>query len=291
VNYKITHATTYSYTAPVSVCHNTLMLTPRESRQVACHTHRLTIRPTPVVSNRRKDLFGNLVHAISIEENHRQLVIHASCKVSVLDVTLPEYESSPAWEEVAAAVKEQTDPNWLSVCPFVFDSPRISRSRVFAAYAAESFIEGRPILSATADLTARIHRDFEYNKKATDVNTTTADAFHLKQGVCQDFAHIFVCCLRSIGLPARYVSGYLRTIPPAGKPRLQGADQSHAWGAVYCGPELDWIDFDPTNNCAAGNDHIPIAWGRDYGDVVPIKGVFLGGGEHTLQVSVDVCPI
>jgi transglutaminase-like putative cysteine protease len=291
VNYKITHSTSYSYSSPVSVCHNTLMLTPRDSRNVHCQSHRLMIRPTPVVSTRRKDLFGNYVHAISIEESHKQLVITATCKVSVQTSSLPELDASPPWETVARGVADQNDPNWLSVCPFVFDSPRIARSRVFAGYAGESFTEGRPIAVATADLAARIHHDFEYNKKATDVNTSTAAAFQLRQGVCQDFAHIFVCCLRSIGLPAKYVSGYLRTIPPAGKPRLVGADQSHAWGSVYCGPELDWIDFDPTNNCACGDDHIAVAWGRDYGDVVPIKGVFLGGGEHTLQVSVDVAPV
>ena len=291
MNYKITHSTSYSYSSPVSVCHNTLMLTPRDSRQVTCQQHRMTIRPTPIVSNRRKDLFGNNVHAISIEENHRQLVITATCKVSVEPLPLPDHEKSPPWEAVVKGIAAQSDPHWLSCCPYVFDSPRIARSRVFAAYAAESFTAGRPILSAAADLTARIHRDFEYNKKATDVNTTTVEAFNLKQGVCQDFAHIFVCCLRSIGLPSRYVSGYLRTIPAPGKPRLVGADQSHAWGGVYCGPELEWIDFDPTNNCVCGGDHITIAWGRDYGDVVPIKGVFLGGGEHKLHVSVDVSPI
>ena len=160
-----------------------------------------------------------------------------------------------------------------------------------AAYAKESFPAGRPILQATADLTRRIYEDFEYRPQSTDVNTQVAEVFGKRVGVCQDFAHLQIACLRSLGLAARYVSGYLRTIPPPGKPRLVGADASHAWLGVYCGGDVPWIDFDPTNNMIPDTDHVAVAYGRDYGDVCPVQGVFVGGGDHTLSVSVDVAPM
>lgn len=291
MKYKIVHSTSYVYSAPVSVCHNYIMLTPRDEPTVRCHSHRLLIRPTPQVSTRRKDYFGNHVHAFSIEENHRQLTVTATSRIAVAAPQLPLPAESVPWEQVVAGIAEQSDPQWLDACLFVFNSPRVRRSPEFAAYAQPSFPKGRPILEAVLDFTARIHRDFQYDKKATSVTTAAEEAFRLRKGVCQDFAHIQIACLRSLGLPARYVSGYLRTIPPPGQPRLVGADQSHAWVSVYCGEWLGWVDLDPTNDTACGTDHIPIARGRDYGDVVPIRGVFLGGGEHRLSVSVDVCPL
>ncbi|SFI91188.1 transglutaminase family protein [Planctomicrobium piriforme] len=290
MNYKITHVTTYQYSSPVRVCHNYVMLTPREEFPVECHSYRLVIRPTPHVAGRRKDSFGNTVHSFSIEENHKQLSVTATSRVTVSPRDLPKPEETPAWETVQQGIVNKEDRLWLEACQFVYDSPRIRRSNEFQAFAAKSFTKDRPILEAARDLTTRIHKHFKYDSRATTVNTTPEDSFKLALGVCQDFAHVQVACLRSIGLPARYVSGYLRTIPPPGKPRLIGADQSHAWLSLYCG-ELGWIDCDPTNNCFAGTDHIPIAWGRDYSDVAPIKGVFLGGGEHQLVVSVDVCPL
>jgi transglutaminase-like putative cysteine protease len=291
MNYRITHITTYSYASPVSLSHNLVLLTPRDGARVACAYHRLTVRPTPRFSHRRRDFFGNHVHTFSIEDTHRQLSITAASRVSVRGTALPDPDESPDWNRVAAEIADQTDPRWMSICPFVFDSPRISRTAELTEYAAKSFADGRPVVAAAADLAARIHRDFAYDKTATHVNTRTEDAFRLRRGVCQDFAHIMVACLRTVGLPARYVSGYLRTSPPPGKPRLVGADQSHAWASVYAGADLGWVAIDPTNNCLCSTDHVPIAWGRDYGDVVPIRGVFLGGGDHTLYVSVDVQPL
>ncbi|WP_437231164.1 transglutaminase family protein [Planctomicrobium sp. SH661] len=291
MNYKITHTTSYQYSSPVRVCHNYVMLTPREEFPVDVQTYRLVIRPTPHVAARRKDSFGNIVHSFSIEENHRQLSVTATSRVSVSARTVPDLADTPPWEEVVAGIAEQTDPQWLEGCQFVYDSPRIRRNTEFAAFAAQSFEPGRPILEAGLDLTTRIHKHFKYDPKSTTVNTTPEASFKLGLGVCQDFAQVQVACLRSLGLPARYVSGYLRTIPPPGKARLIGADQSHAWLSLYCGPELGWVDLDPTNSCIVKDDHIPIAWGRDYSDVTPIKGVFLGGGEHVLSVSVDVCPL
>lgn len=291
MNYKITHVTTYDYSTPVRVCHNHVMLTPREEFPMECHHHRLVIRPNPTVSSRRKDAFGNTVHSFSIEENHTQLSVSATSRVTIHQRTYPNPKTTMTWEEVQAGIASQDDPNWLEACQFLYDSPRIQRSPEFCAFAKHSFKKDRPILEAGIDLNERIHKHFKYDPQATNVFTSPQEAFRLKAGVCQDYAHVQLACLRSLGLPARYVSGYLRTIPPPGKPRLIGADQSHAWIALYCGPDLGWVDFDATNNCLIATDHIPIAWGRDYSDVAPIKGVFLGGDKHQLSVSVDVCPI
>ena len=291
MNYKITHTTSYAYSSPVSVCHNLVMVSPREDERVHCQSHRLHIRPTPQFSTRRRDSFGNHVHCFSIEENHRKLTVTATSKVSVQAPVLPAADTTTAWEQLTRTDGPEADADWLEVAPFRFDSPRISRAGEYADYARSAFTPKRPILAAALELTEKIHQDFHYDTTATSVDTPTSEAFQLRKGVCQDFAHVQVACLRSLGLPARYVSGYLRTNPPAGQPRLVGSDESHAWVSVYCGREVGWIDLDPTNNCPCGTDHVLVAWGRDFGDVVPIKGVFLGGGEHLLSVSVDVCPL
>lgn len=290
MNYRINHVTSYRYSIPVSVCHNVVTLIPRKSESILCHSHRLTVRPVPEICEQRTDVFGNMVRRFSLEENHSQLTITATSRVTVLERVFPEFANSPSCESIVASLADRTDPDWLSVVMFQFDSPRIQRSPEFAAYGETSLTPEKPVLLAVADLTHQIHTEFRYDKQATQVDTPTETAFEGKHGVCQDFAHVAVACLRSVGLPARYVSGYLRTIPPPGKERLVGADQSHAWVSVYCGTQLGWVDFDPTNDCLCKTDHVPIAVGRDYTDVVPIKGVFLGGGEPTLTVSVDVAP-
>lgn len=289
--YRISHVTTYSYDSPVRVCHNLVMLTPRSDWVVKPLSHRVTVKPHPVVLNRREDYFGNTLHAFSIEENHRQLTVTASGRVEVNYDPLPPAERSPSWELVRDAVVSQSDPRWLEACQFRFNSQRIVIAAQFADYARASFGRNRPILEGALELTQRIHRDYAYDPTATHVHTPTEEAFELRRGVCQDFSHIQIACLRSLGLSARYVSGYLRTHPPAGQARLVGADQSHAWVSVYCGQQLGWVDLDPTNNQLCHIDHIPLAWGRDYNDVVPIRGVFLGGGRHTIHVSVDVAPV
>lgn len=290
MNYKITHTTTYRYSTPVSVCHNVVMLTPRATDYLQVRNHRLNIRPTPGMSVQRLDMFGNIANRFALEENHTQLVITATSRVTVLPRVMAPADQSPPCEQITSGIVGRTNPDWLSVVPFLFDSPRIQRAPEFAEYAAADVTPGRPIVTAVAALTHRIHTDFKYDSNATRVDTPTKTAFEGRHGVCQDFAHIAVTCLRSLQVPARYVSGYLRTHPPEGKERLIGADQSHAWLSVYCGVELGWVDFDPTNDCLCNADHIPIAVGRDYSDVVPIKGVFLGGGEPILSVSVDVAP-
>lgn len=290
VKYKITHSTSYQYSTPVSVCHNVVILAPQVSRHLEVRSHRLTIRPLPEQIEKRRDMFGNSVQRFSLEVHHSQLAITSTSHVSVTAESLPARADSPRCRDVKAGVTLQTDPNWLSVSAHRFDSPRITRSNVFAEYAEPVVGDDTPVLEAARALTQQIHQDFTYDREATDVNTPTDTAFASRSGVCQDFAHVAVSCLRSLSLPARYVSGYLRTVPQDGKPRLVGADQSHAWVSVYCGSELGWVEFDPTNDCVCGTDHIPIAYGRDYSDVVPIKGVFLGGGEPVLSVSVDVAP-
>ncbi len=291
MNYKITHTTSYRYSSPVSVCHNVVMLTPRVTEYLQVHSHRVSIRPSPALQGNRQDMFGNTASRFSLEEHHSQLTITATSRVTVLPRPAMSPDVSPTCGEISNGISGRTDPSWLSVIPFLYNSPRISRSQEFADYAAKTVTSDRQIVTAITDLTHQIYTDFKYDKNATKVDTPTKTAFDGRHGVCQDFAHIAVACLRSLNLPARYVSGYLRTHPPEGKQRLVGADQSHAWLSVYCGAGHGWIDFDPTNDCICGADHIPIAIGRDYSDVVPIKGVFLGGGEPVLTVSVDVAPV
>ncbi len=288
VAYRISHVTTYTYSSPVRVCHNLVMLTPRSDFVVRPINHRVTIKPHPLMLNRREDYFGNTIHAFSIEESHRQLVVSATGRVEVEYEDLPPMDSSPTWEHVRDSVLLQTDPRWLEACQFRFNSDRIQALTEYAEYAKFSFKPARPILEAALDLTQRVFKDFKYDTTATDVHTPTKDSFELRRGVCQDFAHIQIACLRSIGLCARYVSGYLRTQPVLGQAKLVGSDQSHAWLSIYCGQQLGWVDLDPTNNKFCNIDHIPIAWGRDYNDVMPIRGVFLGGGKHQISVSVDV---
>jgi len=291
MKYRVVHTTTYQYKTPISVSHNRVTLTPRESRGLRCLWHRLTVHPAPTWSIKRHDYFGNLVHVFGIEEGHSQLTVTAASQVEIFTPRLPEANMTPPWESVANFAGPASSDEQIAAALFRYRSPRIIPSRHLAAYAQRSFPAHRPILQGALDLNARMHAEFQYDKESTDVNTTVEQAFELRRGVCQDFAQVQIAILRSLGLPARYVSGYLRTISPPGKERLVGADQSHAWVSLYCGPEAGWIDLDPTNNCLGGSEHVPIAWGRDYSDVVPFRGVFLGDGRHHLEVSVDVSPL
>ncbi len=264
---------------------------PRTIGNVVCHHVQFKILPEPDSTEQHLDYFGNQVFSFAIESVHRQLDVTVESEVTVSERGLPPASDTPTWPAVVKRVAESLDQQWLEVQEFIYDSPRIRCDDIFAEYARASFADDRSIVDASLDLTQRIHADFRYDKTATNVNTSTHDAFQLKAGVCQDFTHIQIACLRSIGLPARYVSGYLRTIPPAGKPRMVGADESHAWVSVYAGDEIGWVDLDPTNACLTGINHIPVCIGRDYGDVSPMRGVVLGGGKTELTVSVDVCPV
>jgi transglutaminase-like putative cysteine protease len=290
MTYRIVHRTTYKYKYPVSFGNHVACLTPRSVAHHRCVWSRLHIEPQPSTHSERLDYYGNQLSFFTIQEPHKQLVVEACSEVALDNVRngLPAY--SPAWEEVVKTLPEDHSAAALDAYQFVFDSPRIKPSAEFAGYAERSFTPGRPLVDALLDLTARIYADFQFDAKATNVRTSTEEVFRKKRGVCQDFAHLQLACLRSLRLAARYVSGYLRTYPAPGKPRLIGADASHAWVSCFC-PGIGWIDVDPTNNLVVGDGHVTLGWGRDYGDVSPLRGLILGGRDHTLKVSVDVEPL
>lgn len=289
MRYRVTHTTSYTGEEPVSVCHNEARLRPRRLRYQMCRSHELRTSPDASILTWRNDYFGNEVCVFSFNQGYKTLSVTAISDVHLTPHGRAADDPAPRWEEIAAQLAARPTESDLFACEFVYESPRVRISSKLADYAKASFPPGRSILAAAADLTARIHRDFEYDSGSTDVNTTVEHAFEQRKGVCQDFAHVQIAALRSMGLAARYVSGYLRTSPPPGQPRLVGADASHAWLSVYCGP-LGWVDVDPTNDLIPDTDHITIGWGRDYDDVPPLRGVFIGGGHHTLTVGVDVLP-
>ena len=291
MRYKITHETHYEYTVPVAICQNQLRMLPTSRDHVQVHSASSRIEPAPDTFQRHVDYFGNQVETFAIESLHQALTVTVTSDVTVLSRQMLPIDSAPAWEDVVSEVARRDDDGGFTVGEYAFNSPRIFRQRELAEYAMESFAPRRSIIAASEDLTKRIHKDFRYDRTATHVHTSVEESFAMRAGVCQDFAHIQIGCLRSLGLPARYVSGYLRTIPQPGKTRLVGGDESHAWLSVYTGKTNGWVDFDPTNACIAGTDHIPICVGRDYGDVSPMRGVVFGGGQPALTVRVDVMPI
>lgn len=286
--YTITHVTTYEYTEPVSLCQNVAHLSARCSSRQRSEPPVLAISPEPAVIEERVDFFGNPVHYFTIQEPHRELTVRAEHRIGVSVETPPEPDTAP-WEAVRDQLTCDRSPMWLDAYQFVFDSRYVAADARYAEYAAKSFTPGRPILDAALDLTTRIHKEFVYDPRATTLATPVGEVFEKRRGVCQDFAHLMLACLRSLGLAARYVSGYLSTLPPPGKPRLVGADATHAWVSVFCG-DIGWVDLDPTNDQIPGVRHLLLAWGRDYDDVSPLKGVILGGGQHIVKVSVDVRP-
>jgi transglutaminase-like putative cysteine protease len=296
VRYKITHRTTYDYADVVPVCHNLVHLTPRTLAHQLVEQSELDVEPKTSHRSRRIDYFGNTIDYLQIEQPHRRLSITARSTVNILGPIARDEglaiatENDPPWDKVAAQVATNRDSHWIQAYQYMLPSPRIIPSVEAVRYAKPSFAAGRGIIDASCDLMRRIHEDFEFDDTASNVLTPTAEVFRTRRGVCQDFAHLQIACLRSLGLAARYVSGYLRTYPPPGRPRLVGADASHAWVSLFVPPDR-WIELDPTNNAQPSTDHIVVAYGRDFSDVSPIDGVFIGGGEHTLGVSVDVAPL
>lgn len=283
--YEVTHTTEYKYGDTVPECFNIVRLNPRPIFDQVCQEHRLEINPEPTDYVCREDFFGNLIEQFSIHIPHTSLSVQAVNRIIVTDREYPDLDSTPTWESIAESIGNDVLASYLTRT-----SPHVRHNAAINAYALESFTAGRPIAEASRDLTRRVFEDFEFDSGATTISTPVEEVFKNRSGVCQDFAHFQIACLRSLGLPARYVSGYLRTLPPPGKPRLVGADASHAWVSVYCG-EAGWFDFDPTNNVMPGTDHVTIGWGRDYSDVCPIQGVFTGGGETVMNVAVDVLPV
>ena len=290
MRYHVRHHTLYRYSQPVSISHHVLRLTPRPCELQQLHESSIAVFPPPAVRSDAIDYFGNPVTYLTIQEQHEQLAIEARALVDVAAPPPREPSRTTPWERVFGLLERGATRRDLDTLQFAFDSPWTRASADVAAYARESFLPGRPVLEAAFDLTRRIHRDFHYDSAATDVSTPVDAVFRLRRGVCQDFAHLELACLRALALPARYVSGYLLTRPPPGQAKLVGSDASHAWVSVWC-PEAGWVDLDPTNDRFVHDEHVTLARGRDYGDISPINGVIFGGGRHDIEVSVDVDPV
>jgi transglutaminase-like putative cysteine protease len=289
MKYEVTHRTSYHYAEPVTLGHNSSHLTPRTLGHQRCLSNRLVILPAPSCLRSWTDYFGNQTTYFTVEEEHRELSVTAVSEVAMESPPQPPLATA-AWEEVRDGLGRYAPPVDLAPAPYVFDSPCVVRDDRLASYASMLFTPGRALLEAALDLTARIYREFRYDPTATSVSTPTMEVFEKRRGVCQDFAHLEIACLRSLGLAARYVSGYLLTDPRPGQPKLVGADATHAWLSIFC-PGHGWVDLDPTNNVIPQTRHVTLAWGRDYGDVCPIKGLFLGGGSHWMSLAVDVVPV
>jgi transglutaminase-like putative cysteine protease len=290
VRYAITHNTVYRYDDVVSVSHHLLRLTPRSLDSQQTLGHQLTADPAPAMVAAHHDYFGNIVHFVTIEGPHRQLAVSSRCEVTVRPRPSSDPLSTPPWEEVRDLCRGDRSHSAADATEFAFPSPLVPLRPEFAQYAASSFPPGRPVLDAALELMRRFHQDFEFDAQATTVATPLEQVFEHRRGVCQDFAQLQIAFLRVLGLPARYVSGYLETVPPPGQAKLVGADASHAWVQLWCGPG-GWVDLDPTNNLLPDERHITLAWGRDFADVSPLRGVLVGSGNHQLSVAVDVTPL
>ena len=290
MRYQVRHITEFVYSQSVSISHHLLHLAPRVVGHQTTHQSDLAIDPPPAVDETGTDYFGNPTQFVIIQSAHEKLTIEALNAIDVAAASPPEPETTMPWDQIADQLKADTSKPMLDIAQFMYTSPFTAAGDDVVAYARQSFPAGRPVLDGARDLTTRIFKDFTYDGSATDVSTPVDEVMRLKRGVCQDFAHLQIACLRRLGIPARYVSGYLLTHPPEGQEKLVGADASHAWLAVWC-PGHGWVDLDPTNDLVPSDEHITLAWGRDYGDVSPVNGVMLGGGEHEVNVSVDVRPI
>jgi transglutaminase-like putative cysteine protease len=289
--YRVVHETRYSYQSAVSLSQQYLHMTPRSFACQSTEDHAITVEPPFEDSSEGFDYFGNITRHIGISAPHSALLVRAESTVLLYRRPTPEQlETSPPWERLRDGITLERSGAALDACRYLYASPHVGLSPDLAAYAMPSFAPGRPLLAAALDLTRRIFEDFEFDGAATDIATPLEDVLRGRRGVCQDFAQLMIGALRSIGLPARYMSGYILTHPPEGEPRLVGADASHAWVSVFC-PRLGWVDFDPTNRCLVQNEHIVTGWGRDFSDVTPMRGIVLGGGEQELVVSVTVTPL
>lgn len=305
---RVIHETHYDYAPAVKTAQHMAHLKPLNSASQRLLEHRLHVSPTPDAHSETRDVYGNTRAFFSLQNAHDALTVVADSVVATGPApALPHADdAAQTWEQVRERMRYQVGAPYDLAAEFVFASPHVPRHEAFAEYARASFTPGRPLLQAAAALMDRIHHDFEYDSKSTEVNTPALQALAQRRGVCQDFAHIMVACFRALGLPARYVSGYMLTDPPPGQARLVGADASHAWAAIYLpkawpdnAPRADggpaplgqWIDLDPTNNRTPGEDYITVATGRDYADVSPVRGVIHGGADHVLNVRVTVAPL
>lgn len=290
MRYQVQHETVYQYESAVTQSYQLLNMVPRGTHYQQALSHQLSCEPAPFEQSKRQDYFGNPSDFITILEPHKKLTVYSSFAVQV--DTRPDLSAlmlvDQSWEQVKAELQALSTLH-LEAMNYCYPSPKINHSKALADFALACFTQGRPLIDATMALTQKIHQEFEFDPRATDVSTPLDKVLAGRRGVCQDFAHLMIGALRSIGLSCRYVSGYILTHPPEGQPRLIGADASHAWVSVYS-PNNGWVDFDPTNNCLVQHEHITVAWGRDFSDVSPMRGVVLGGGEQKLKVSVTVTP-
>ena len=290
MRYHVIHRTMCHYESPVSVCHYHAKLTPRNLPKQECPWHDITISPEPLHRYTRYDAFGNLVTYFEIEGSHDQLEVISHSWVQVDAHEVAERAHSPAWESIRDQCRIPTWSPAAMAAEFVCDSPLVKPSAEMRDYAMSSFSPARPLLDAAMELSHRVFSDFTFDPHATHVATPLHESWEKRRGVCQDFAHVMIACLRSVGLPARYVSGYLETLPPPGQAKLIGTDASHAWVALWCGESWGWLDFDPTNDLMPSQRHVTLAWGRDFSDVSPLRGVTLGAGKQKITVAVDVLP-
>jgi transglutaminase-like putative cysteine protease len=290
MEYLVRHRTTYRYLQDVSHSWHLAHLRLRETPHQTVHDSQVTLSLEAANRAARPDYFDNPCEWFSIDQPHTLLEVLAESRVAVRPAPERAGRDSLCWEDVRALLESPSVDEARDAVQFLFDSPLTKFKSNIAGYAAVSFAPGRPLLTGAIELMNRIHKDFRYDTTVTDASTPVDRVFEIRAGVCQDLAHVGIAAMRSLGLPARYVSGYLLTQPPPGKPRLLGADASHAWFSVWA-PPFGWVDLDPTNDVPVGESHVTSCWGRDYGDVAPVAGIILGGHDHVIDVGVDVIPV
>lgn len=290
MEYFVRHRTTYRYLQDVSHSWHLAHLRLRATPLQAVHDSSVTLSLEPASRVAREDYFRNPTELFSIDRPHTHLEVLAESRVTVQPAPARASRDSVPWEDVRAMLENPQNDEERDAVQYLFDSPMTQFESDIASYGAVSFPPHRPILAGAIELMHRIHKDFRYDTTVTDVSTPVDRVFELRAGVCQDLAHVGIAAMRAVGLPARYVSGYLLTAPPPGRPRLLGADASHAWFSVWA-PPFGWVDLDPTNNILVGESHVTSSWGRDYGDVAPVAGIILGGHDHVVEVGVDVIPV
>jgi transglutaminase-like putative cysteine protease len=291
VRYRLSHRTSYSYANSVDSAYHLAHLRARAFRgQQILGEVAVTAEPAPSLVSRRVDHFGNHIDIYRIDQPHVRFEIEVKAEIEVALPLPPDGRTTPPWEEIRETLRAEGFPENVEASEFVHESPLIPIDEAVRDYGARSLTPGRPILEAARELTSRIKAEFEYRPGSTDVSTPLHEVFAGRSGVCQDFAHVEIAALRAHGLAARYVSGYIRTVRTADRIEMRGADASHAWVMVWCGKEAGWVHLDPTNDLVAHEDHVTVAWGRDFSDVSPLRGVILGGGAHTYGVAVQLVP-
>lgn len=290
MRYRVRHLTEYVYSAPVTLCYNMAHVLPRDTHNQRCLSRRVHVTPTPIYQTEGEDYFGNPTFYFSVQEAHKKLAIDVECYFEIETHDLSNELSSHTMTcfELKQQLAQASTPEIRMIKEYLLNSTHIRRSEILADYARDCFTDDTPVLQACVAFMHKIFQEFKFDPTATSVSTPAEQVLKEKRGVCQDFAHLAIACIRSVGLPARYMSGYLETLPPPGQEKLVGADASHAWFAIFI-PDLGWVEFDPTNDLMPNEQHIVTAWGRDYADVTPLQGVIFDGGDsQSLNVSVDV---